>query len=271
MIQSYFFVPASHPKLKEKLNAIQTDFFIIDLEDAFDCNQLDNSLKLLERIKDKESFWIRPRIFLNNDFNSDLLKVLFDLGFINFVIPKVRNISHLNQVEQCLGRTINVILLVENPECLVNLKDILGETKLNITGVGFGSQDYSTETGMKHEQHLLRFPRFIIVTTAKAFGISCIDIACMEVRDEEIFRNEVSEAISMGFDGKFIIHPNQLDILNNYPVYSQADIEEAEQVLAEYERLGNPSVFVFNGRAIEPPHIKNYSKIKAWRLKYGKQ
>ena len=97
------------------------------------------------------------------------------------------------------------------------------------------------------------------------------DIACMEVKDVEIFRKEVEESISMGFDGKFIIHPRQLDILNAYPFYSKGDFEEAEQVLDEYERLGNPSVFVFNGRAIEPPHIENYSKIKAWRLKYGKK
>lgn len=270
MIKSYFFIPASHPKLEEKLHAIQADFFIIDLEDAFESKYLDKSLRLLERIKDKENLWIRPRVFLGNTFNIEPLKTLFHLGYSNFVLPKVRNISQLNQVEQCLGGGPNVILLVENPECLMNLRDILIKTKLNVKGVGFGSQDYCTETGMKHEHHLLRFPRFIIATTAKAFRINCIDIACMGVKNEEIFRKEVEESISMGYDGKFIIHPSQLDILNAYPFYSQGDIEEAEQVLAEYERLGNPTIFVFNGRAIEPPHIENYSKIKAWRLKYGK-
>lgn len=271
MIQSYFFIPANHPKLEEKLHTIQADYLIIDMEDAFEFKHIDNSLRLLERIKDRGNLWIRPRIFLGNTFNGELLKTLYDLGYTNFVLPKIRNISHLNQVEQYLGRNINVILLVENPECLVNLKDILGETKLHITGVGFGSQDYSTETGMKHEQHLLRYPRFMIASTAKAFGISCIDIACMEVTDEEIFRKEVEESIKMGYDGKFIIHPKQLDILNAYPIYSQGDIEEAERTLTEYERLGKPSVFMFNGRAIEPPHIEIYSKIKGWSLKYGKK
>lgn len=271
MIQSYFFIPANHPKLEEKLNGLQADFFIIDLEDALDSNQLDNSLKRLELIKDKERLWIRPRMFLNNVFNSNLLKGLFDLGFRNFVIPKVRNISHINQVESCIGESGNVILLVENPEFLLNLRDILNLTTLNVVGLGFGSQDYTTETGMKHDPLLLRFPRFIIATIAKAFGISCIDIACMDVEDEDTFKKEVSEAINMGFDGKFIIHPKQLDVLNSYPLFSNADIDEAEQVLAEYERLNKPSVFVFNGRAIEPPHIKNYLKIKAWRLRYGRK
>jgi citrate lyase subunit beta-like protein len=184
---------------------------------------------------------------------------LLEIGFSNFILPKFRNINDLKEIEKNINfklfSQINFILLVENPESLFFIKNILISTGLNIIGLGFGSQDYCNETGMDHSLELLRQPRFIISGIAKAFGIQTIDIACMDIKNNDIFINELKESEIMGFDAKFIIHPNQLEIINNYKFYSNDKMAEAEEILKEYERLGRPTVFVYNGKAVEPPHI----------------
>ena len=271
MIKSYFFIPANHPKIFDKIQTIQADSFIIDLEDAFDSKDELNIYDILKRIPNKQEIWVRPKLIENNKLHGKVLIKLCGIGFANFVLPKIRNVGHLKLIEKCIGENSQVILLVENPECLHNLPQMVEKTKLSIAGIGFGSQDYCLDSGMKHESNLLHYPRFIISNTAKAYGIKCIDIACMEIEKENLFREELAEAFSMGYDGKFIIHPKQLNILKSYPFYSKKEIDEAEKVLSEYERLGKPSVFQHKGKAIEPPHINNFLKIKSWRDKHEKK
>jgi citrate lyase beta subunit len=239
MIESYFFIPGNHPKLVEKLNSIMADHFIIDLEDAVSKSDVSNSLTSVLSLASKELIWIRPVVFDGELARLDLFKGLLDNGFRNFVIPKTRKLNQLFRLEEAINRDvlneINIILLVENPECLLNLPQIITETRLKIVGIGFGSQGYCTETGMKHNFDFLRVPRFQIMNTAKALNIKCIDIACMDKNAGEIYKNELQEAFDMGFDGKFLIHPRQLEVLKDFQFISSDQIEEAYDILNEFE------------------------------------
>jgi citrate lyase beta subunit len=265
MIKSYFFIPGDHYALLEKLRTIKSNYLIIDLEDSLKGNKIDFVLQLLTKVIEKEDKWIRPRLFVKEHYNEKLLKELVRIGFRNFLLPKLYNYGQLKEIEKSFDvnilKKINFSLLVENPECLMNLQNIINNSTLNIVSIGFGSQDYCNASGMSHSNELLKFPRFIISNTAKAFGIDCIDIACMDIHNNDAFQNEIKDSIMMGYDGKFIIHPKQLEILNNYEYYSETEILESQKILAEYERQGKPNVFVYNGIAVEPPHIEKYQYI----------
>lgn len=273
MIQSYFFIPGNHSKLFDKLETTQADFLIIDIEDSISQNDFNDVLNKIVTIQNKHSLFVRPRLFDGLNPAETTFKILLKSGFRNFIIPKFICISELIQLEDCIIELsvsdVKVILLIENPQALFSLQEILLKTKLNVVGIGFGSQDYCNETGMKHTTELLKYPRFMISGIAKAFGKTSIDIACMDIRNDEIYLKEIEDAESMGFDAKFVIHPRQLELIRNYKFHSDNEIFEAATILAEYERLGKPSVFVFNGRAVEPPHISNYRKIINWNKKYG--
>ncbi len=275
MIESYFFIPGNHPSLDKKIETIKADNLIIDLEDAVSTIEISDSVNTILCLASKETVWIRPVVFEDGRLEFDLLRKLLDSGFRNFVIPKARKLNQLSRLEESISdnilNEISIILLVENPECLLNLHQIITETRLNIVGIGFGSQDYCTETGMRHNFDFLRVPRFQIMNIAKACGLACIDIACMDTSAGEIYKNELKEAFEMGFDGKFLIHPNQLKVLNEFPFINSDQIEEANSILNEYQRLSRPAVFVFKNKAIEPPHIKNYLKIIDWSVKNGKK
>lgn len=272
MIASFFFIPASHPKLTEKIASIRADYLIIDIEDATAPTERVKAIRRLCSIRSKRHLWIRPVIFENSDHPSNAFSQLVQAGFRNFIIPKVRNLKQLSQLESIVSKSVldelRIIILVENPECLINLQQIIEGTSIKIEGVGFGSQDYCTETGMKHSYEFLNAPRFQIMNTAKAYGLNCIDIACMDAHAGAIFQHELKETFEMGFDGKFLIHPAQLRVLQQYPFFSYDEVKEAIDIIEEYDSLGQPAVFVFNNKAIEPPHIKYFSKIIDWHKKH---
>lgn len=273
MIESFFFIPGSHSKLKEKIANIRADYLIIDLEDAVLKSSIQSALEVLNSLNNKEKFWIRPVLFESDKEQFGTIKELLKQGFRNFIIPKIRNLNQLKSLESFIGNSIlhelKIILLVENPECLVNLNEIIVHASFSIEGIGFGSQDYCTETEMKHTLELLRIPRFQIMNTAKAHGIKAIDIACMDSNAGDVFEYELKEAFEMGYDGKFLIHLKQLSKLKSFPYYTVEEVIEAESILKEYARLQKPAVFVYNNRAVEPPHIKHYCNIMEWRKKYG--
>lgn len=273
-MKSYFFIPGNHPKLEEKLISIKADTLIIDLEDSVGEDEVVNVLEKIETIENKGIF-IRPRLFKEDVFLEQTLKDLLKFGFRNFIIPKFETIDDLRKVENTLSDLSitdeKIILLIENPKAYHFLKELILQTKLNLVGLAFGSQDYCNETGLKHDLDLLTVPRFNISSMAKAFNLTAIDIACMDVKNDEVFLKELELASDMGFEAKFAIHPRQLNLIKNHKIYSDREVEEAQEVIDEFERLNQPSVFVYKGKAVEPPHIQEYLKILNWKTNYGSE
>jgi citrate lyase beta subunit len=273
VLTAFFFIPGNHSKLLDKLKAISAEEFIIDLEDSVKKGDIDRALLNISSIGPVSEYWIRPSVFTSTGTNSNLLVELIRLGFRKFLIPKVRNLKNILEVEQVFSiyglEQFECMLLVENPECFFYLKDILMGAKVRITGLGFGSQDYCSETGMEHTTKNLYHPRWIIANTSKALGLKAIDIASMDIYATNGFTEEIDEARALGYDSKFVLHPAQLEILHRYPYYSKEEILVAYEILEKYQVSGRPAVFVYNEKLIEPPHIIYYNKIVNWASKYA--
>lgn len=263
-MKSYFYIPGNHPKLEKKLKSIKADTLIIDLEDSVGEDEVVNVIQKIGKVE-KKAIFVRPRLFKEGVFLEQTLKDLLKIGFINFIIPKFETIDDLREVENTLSNLSitdeKIILLIENPKAYHFLKEIILQTKLNLVGLAFGSQDYCNTTGLKHDLDLLTVARFNISSIAKAFNLTPIDIACMYVKNDEIFLKELESASDMGFEAKFAIHPHQLNLIKNFKIYSELEVKKAQEVIDEFKRLNQPSVFVFKGKAVEPPHIQQYLKI----------
>lgn len=260
MLKSFFFIPGSHPKLLEKIQTIKADHIIIDLEDAFEEQKIDETFLRLRHVKNIGNVFVRINFFdKHKNLDKKLFYKLISLNISKFIIPKFESFNQLQKIEKFVEDKTNLkfVLLVENPSALFSLIEILSKTKLNIIALGFGSHDYSNEVGMKHDIDLFYYPRFLIVGLSKMFNLISIDIACMDVDNEAIFQKEVEYAYDFGFDAKFIIHPKQLDRLKR----NELEIERAKEILNYYYKNGKPKVFKYKGKAIEPPHIKYFEKL----------
>ena len=161
------------------------------------------------------------------------------------------------------------ILLIENPLCLMNLKEIVTSKIINITGITLGSHDYTNVVGMKHTSHYLSFARNYVLNVAKAYDLIAIDIASMNISDEEGFSNECLDAFNMGYDAKFVLHPQQLEVLKKTEYFYQEEVKNALEIYEEIKTmdLDKFSVIKVNGKLYERPHLKRIMKIVEWNKK----
>ena len=275
MLKTFFFIPSDKEKFVRNVSSIDADCFVFDLEDAVAKNEAKACLERLNRLELHDNYYVRPRIEFNdgNIPNLKMLNELINIGFRKFLIPKVSKLEELKYVQKVLMLDENYefknnqfILLIENPLCLMNLKEIVTSKIINITGITLGSHDYTNVVGMKHTSHYLFFARNYVLNVAKAYDLIAIDIASMNISDEEGFSNECLDAFNMGYDAKFVLHPQQLEVLKKTEYFYQEEVKNALEIYEEIKTmdLDKFSVIKVNGKLYERPHLKRIMKIVEW-------
>lgn len=278
MLKTFFFIPSDKEKFIIKVSSIDADYFVFDLEDAVAKNEAKECLERLNRLELYDNYYVRPRIEFKagNIPDMKMLNELIDIGFRKFLIPKISELDELKYIQKVLMSDNNYefknnqfIILVENPLCLMNLQEMVTSKIINITGITLGSHDYANFVGMKHTSHYLSFARNYVLNVAKAYDLIAIDIASMNISDEEGFSNECLEAFNMGFDAKFVLHPQQLEVLKKTEYFYQEEVKNALEIYEEIKTmdLDKFSVIKVNGKLYERPHLKRIMKIVEWNRK----
>lgn len=279
MLKSYFFIPANKSKFILKVNELHCDYFVFDLEDAILNTEIESSLDNLSKVSIQDNYYVRFGFFDEfTELNEKLFSQLLSLGFRRFVIPKFYSKEQLVYVKDFLlekGLNLNgleFILLIESPLGLLNIVESLQSTSLKVSAIGLGSHDYASEMRMKHTDYNLYYARQLVLNTAKAFKIDALDTVCVNISSDSEFIHETKQSFDMGFDGKFLIHPKQMDLLEQIEYYSLAEIQEADKVYEKIIEIKNKkkSIFKIDGKIYEKPHIERIINIVNWKEKrYG--
>lgn len=263
-MKSYFFIPADHPKFYSKINEIKADEIIIDLEDAFNQSKTDIILNELKNLNEKEKYYVRPNIF-GKPNGLEFLSNLFDLGFRKIIIPKFYSAEYLKRIEKFISnkilKEVIFILLVENAKALIELHETLIKTALNIKSIALGSQDFSNNTRIKHDLETLYYPRLQLSLIANANKIEAIDIASMNISNKKEYFRELDSGEKLGYDAKFLIHPIQLEFLNEFNEEVRKELIFAKEMISIFEKKGKPNIFKYKGRVVEKPHIDYYKNV----------
>lgn len=274
MLKTFFYIPADKQKFLSGLNKLKPDCFILDLEDSLtkssSAEGLDNLIALPEV---KDNYWVR--IGLSDDIGK-AVETVRALGerFKKIKIPKIGSSEQLfkffNALEKAVGlNNYEFIISIESPKGVVFLGEIFKDHSHRFSGISIGTHDYCKEMNAVHEPRNFDFMRNSILNYCKAYGKFCLDFASMNITDEELFKTECLEGFRMGFDGKPLLHPWQLERINEIEFYSEHEIEDALEV---YKHFGEiipddlPAVKI-NSRIIEKPHLKRLAEI----IKYLKK
>lgn len=266
MIKTYFFVPLTNPKYIRKAKTLNIDHMVFDLEDAISKGSLEIAHENLKLITDKNISFIRPEINWNS-FNHDYLDSLVDQGFHNFITPKATCYDHIKQLVDWSGQKtskINLILLIENPGLLFDLPGILKSFHEHIVGLSLGSHDYCSAMNARYEYESYRYAHDFVLNLAKSFSVEAIDIASMDIDDKVNFSNEVKRGFDKGYRSKFILHPRQLEYLDEIEYFSQDEIDFARKV-GEKINIDDFDAVKIDGKVLEKPHISRIKEI----LKYA--
>ncbi len=268
MLRSYFFIPASRPRFIQKINSLNADNFVFDLEDAIAENDIETAIVNLKQVPDVTPYWIRPRLFKNNqEINNKQLETLFEMGFRRFFLPKLETpeqISDLNNIFDYYDiKDFEWILLIESPLALINIKTMLESGEYPVKGIALGAQDYASKTQMQFSEQRIQWARTKLLNVAYALNVEPIDYASMIISDMNHFANDTLEGFRMGYQAKIIIHPNQLKTLQALEYYSIDEIDQAKRLshIIDLSKAEKMHAIVVEGKTYERPHLERIKRI----------
>ena len=184
------------------------------------------------------------------------IEVLASSPHAGVVVPKVDLPIELDVVFDCVGRHAReVIVNIETPRSLLRA-EAFADTP-GVSGLFLGSEDLTNAMGTRRTSagDELSWPRFLILTAARAAGIAAYDTIHPEFRDLDVLRLDCERAAALGFDGKFAIHPAQLPVINQAFTPSEAEIDQARRLIEMFDEAvtrGDGAIAV-DGQMVDPP------------------
>ncbi len=285
--RSLLAVPATKRKMVEKALASDADGVFLDLEDAVAPDDKAGARGDVVRALQELDWRGRPRLFRANAldtpyFYRDLIEVVEVAGdFLDAVmIPKVNRPEDLHAVSVLLTQLelatdlhvgkIQLQAQIESAEGLTNAEAIASATD-RLEALHFGPGDFAatlrmplTSIGVMDEWdeaypgHRFHYAMQRIVVAARAAGVRVLDGPVADYGDEEGLRKSCLLARSLGFDGKWCIHPAQIPVVNEAFSPTEKEVEWAQKVVAAYEEAnaaGSGSVSV-DGQMVDAASIR---------------
>jgi citrate lyase subunit beta/citryl-CoA lyase len=271
--------PAHSAKMMAKAAASTADQVMFDLEDACAVSQkvaarqtLIEALRTLDFGDTIRAF--RPNNIRTRFFYRDLIEVVEAAGqFVDVVvIPKVDGAEDvlfvdrlLSGIEENVGLPVGRIkleVLIESADAVLHAEAIAKATQ-RLGGLIFGLVDFAGDIGGQElgaEQFFYyNYAKAKVVTAARAAGISCVDGVTLAIRDLDACRRDATMAARMGFDGKWAIHPSQVDVINTAFTPTPEQIEHAQRIFAAYEaadRTGGQGAIVVGDEMVDAASLR---------------
>jgi len=256
-------VPGSNPKMLDKAQGLAADQVFLDLEDAVAPLAKPGARKnIVAALRDGD--WTgKARVVRVNDLTTqwtyqDVIELVEGAGgYLDAImLPKVQEAAHvrwldltLTQLERSLGLPrggIGIEAQIENAKGLVNVDDIAAASP-RLETIIFGPADFMASINMKslvvgavHPDYPGDQYHYIlmrILMAARTHDLQAIDGPYLQIRDVDGFREVARRSAALGFDGKWVLHPGQIEAANEVYSPSQQDYDHAELILDAYEHF----------------------------------
>ena len=265
------FIPGNNPGMMQDAFIYAPDAIMLDLEDSVTMAEKDaarllvyNALKTIDYGNIEMVVRINP---LNTPYGKKDIEAVVKAGVHVVRMPKTETADEVREVEReierveqeigCLGRT-QIMAAIESALGIVNAYEIAVASK-RMMGIALGAEDYcaNLKTQRTPGGDELGVGRESSGVGARAAGIEALDTVYSNLDDMETFRKEVEFIKTLGFDGKSIINPRQIDIVNEVFAPKEKDINKALTILAaikEAEKRGS-GVIAVNGKMVDRPVV----------------
>jgi len=272
VLRSLMFVPGSSPKMIAKAASLPADAIVFDLEDAVAYPEKADARRLVRdalgstRAKGSSVF-VRINALSTGLTGADLDAIVCE-HLDGVLMPKAETPEEVQELDgtfRCLEKdrglkphSIAVVPLIEPARGLVNAYGIAAASRRNVA-IGFGAGDFMRDLGlnasfMTPAQSELLYTRSRIVVCARAAGIQAVDTVYFGLlKDLDGLEKEARAALRLGFKGKALIHPSQIEIVNRVFSPSEEDVRYAKGLIAafaEAEKQGFGAV-TFEGRMVD--------------------
>ncbi|HER5734677.1 TPA: citrate (pro-3S)-lyase subunit beta [Streptococcus pyogenes] len=277
--RTMMFVPGANAAMLRDAPLFGADSVMFDLEDSVSLKEKDTSRALVHfALKTFDYSSVETVVRVNGLDSCGALDIeAVVLAGVNVIrLPKTETAQDIVDVEAVIerverengtevGRT-RMMAAIESAEGVLNARDISKASK-RLIGIALGAEDYVTnmKTRRYPDGQELFFARSMILHAARAAGIAAIDTVYSDVNNTEGFQNEVRMIKQLGFDGKSVINPRQIPLVNEIYTPTKKEIDHAKQVIwaiREAESKGS-GVISLNGKMVDKPIVERAERVIA--------
>jgi citrate lyase subunit beta/citryl-CoA lyase len=273
ILRSLLFVPGNKESMLQKAVGLRPDAFAPDMEDSVPTAEKANAREMVRS-------WLRqlcatgvpviPRVnSRDTEWLADDLAAVVTPGVFGISVGKIRTPGDISAISQIIGGLerragleagrLRLVPWIETAEAIVNC-DAICRASERIVAVAFGGEDFTNDMGVERleDESQIAYARQKLCVTARASHVLALDTPYFKLRDVDGLKASSLRAKSIGFKGRFAIHPEQIDTLNECFSPSAEEIAHAERVVAafeEAERRGRGSTSL-DGWVIDVPVVK---------------
>ena len=270
---SVLYVPGVNERAMKKASSFPSDAIIFDLEDSVSPEQKDRARTLVRKSLSECDYGERSVVVrinrLDTEWGEDDIKSMVGANIDALCVPKVESAKELEFIRSALEIQFKLKMpiwaMIETPKGVLDIVDITSVRGLE--AIVMGTTDLSHELGLKNrsggKRSGLHFSLSQCVLAAKSAGIKIFDGVCLDLTDIEGFKAQCEEAKELGFDGKTLIHPSQVEIANDLFGPSLEDIERARRIILAWEEATamGKAVAVVDDQLIESMHVEEAKQL----------
>ena len=283
--RSMLFVPGANAAMLSNTFIYKPDSIMFDLEDAVALREKDTARMLVFQALQHPMYQDIETVVrvnpLNSEFGVDDLNAVVRGGANVVRLPKTDSANDIiemekviEEIEKSCGREVGstgMLAAIESAQGINNAVEIAHSSK-RLIGIALGAEDYVRDlrTNRSAEGIELLFARCSLLQAARSAGIMAFDTVYSDANNVEGFLNEAALIKQLGFDGKSLINPRQIDLLHNLYSPTKKEADYAQQVVEaakEAERNGL-GVVSLNGKMIDIPIIER-ARLTLERAKFG--
>jgi len=281
VMRSILYIPGNNPKMVEKGPSFPADIITLDLEDSVPPAEKEVARKVVaENLKyvgqNGSLVFVRINNWETELTNDDLEAIVWE-GLDGVTLAKtgcaadVQRLDwKLEELERRRGLevgTVKISMLLETAKGIINAGECCLASKRNVNAI-FGAVDYCRDMRVKLTSEAVeqQYARAHMAVAARTAGIVAIDAPFVAFQDIPAFEKNVADGKQMGYEGRMIIHPSQIEPSNRMYAPDPADVEWAIGVVKVFEEEGiakGKAAVSYNGKMVDTPVYLNAKDILA--------
>ncbi len=269
VLRSVLYMPSSNARALEKAKTLPADAIIFDLEDAVAPDAKEDARRQACDAVQSGEYGRRTLTIrcngLDTPWGAEDLRAAAAAGPAAVVVPKVSGREHVDRIADAVGADTRIWAMVETPAGVFSAREIAAHPQVDVFVMGTNDLAKELRAQLVPGRAPLLPHLATALLAAREAGIVALDGVYNDVKDLEGFETECVQGAQLGFDGKTLVHPSQVEVANRVWAPSEAEVDHARRVIEAFEeaqRLGKGVVTV-DGRMIENLHVANAERMIA--------
>ena len=275
--RSCLYVPGANARALQKAKSLPADAFILDLEDAVAPDEKAGARDAVLDAVDDRAYGAREVVIrvnaLETEWGRDDLNMAVSAGVDAVLVPKItrgKDVRAINRFLNDAGASpeLGLWVMIETPLAVLNIKKIAkASAKTRLSGFVMGTNDLAKELDAEPTPDRLAFLFSLsaALAAARAYGLAVIDGVYNDINNDAGLLAECRQGRVLGFDGKSLIHPAQIETANRAFSPSEAELSHARDVVEAFARPENrgKGVISLKGQMVELLHLQQAERVIA--------